>query len=74
MFLSVVGEFSVLYCYLLLLFLFIMLFGVNVLIILPPLIFVGMLDLYNFMWIELMVLPLYFMLVKSGSSFERIGS
>lgn len=30
--------------------------------------------MYGFMWVELMVFPLYFMLVKSGSSFERVGS
>lgn len=34
----------------------------------------GTLDLYGFMWVELMVFPLYFILIKTGSSFERIGS
>ena len=35
---------------------------------------VGMLDLYGFIWVELIVFPLYFILIKTGSSFERIGS
>jgi len=35
---------------------------------------VGALDMYRFIWMELIVLPLYFMLVKNGSSFERVGS
>jgi formate hydrogenlyase subunit 3/multisubunit Na+/H+ antiporter MnhD subunit len=49
-------------------------FGFNTLIVLPSMIILGLLDLYRFMWVEIIVFPLYFILVKSGSSFERVGS
>jgi NADH:ubiquinone oxidoreductase subunit 4 (subunit M) len=72
--LFVVGEFSVLFAYLAFFFLFILIFGYDNLILLPVIIMLCMLDLYGFIWVELIVFPLYFMLVKSGSSFERVGS
>lgn len=69
-----VGEFSVLFSFVVLFILFVLLFRLNPLLVLPLLIMFGVLDMYGFIWVELMVFPLYFILVKSGSSFERVGS